>query len=56
MNNKHRELLRIHRSFLVHNIIWTDKLQSKLVEQGLLPDSQVREIQVSVSEIVRLIY
>lgn len=47
MNNKQREILHQHKYFLVKNIPWTDDLANKLLAQGVITDSFLKDIQVS---------
>ncbi|XP_041355278.1 centromere-associated protein E-like [Gigantopelta aegis] len=45
MNNKHKEILSIHRHFLIKNIIWTEQLGSLLRTNGVLTDSMLADIE-----------
>ncbi|KAL5004584.1 hypothetical protein ScPMuIL_018040 [Solemya velum] len=49
MNEKQREVIQQHRSFIVKNLIWSDGLERQLVTQGLLTDSMLTDIQTSNS-------
>ncbi|CAC5421068.1 unnamed protein product [Mytilus coruscus] len=45
MNNQQREVLSVHRNFLLKNVIWTSELANKLTEEGLVTESVIRGIQ-----------
>lgn len=45
MNNKQREVLHQHRHFLARNIAWTDDLANKLLAQGVITESILKEVQ-----------
>lgn len=46
MSNKQREILHQHRHFLARNIVWSNDLINKLVAQGVLTDSELKDAQV----------
>ncbi|XP_045199935.2 uncharacterized protein LOC123554094 [Mercenaria mercenaria] len=45
MNNKQREILHQHRNFLIKNVPWTDDVANKLLAQGIITDSFLKDIQ-----------
>lgn len=45
MNSKHRDILLQHRNFLLKNIVWTDALASKLLVNGILTDTIIKDIE-----------
>ncbi|KAL4219774.1 hypothetical protein ACF0H5_020187 [Mactra antiquata] len=45
MNNKQKELLVQHKTFLVKNIPWTDDLVNKLLAHGVITDTMLKDIQ-----------
>lgn len=47
MNNKQREILHQHKHFLEKNIPWTDDLANKLLTQGVITESFLKDIQNS---------
>lgn len=47
MNTQQREVLSVHRNFLLKNVIWTSELANKLTAEGLVTESVIRGIQVS---------
>jgi len=49
MNNKQRDVLQVHKNFLMKNIIWTTELSNRLFENGLITESVIRAVEVCVS-------
>ena len=49
MNNKQRDVLQVHRNFLMKNIICTTELSNRLFENGLITESVIRGVEVCVS-------
>lgn len=45
MNNKQRDILHVHKNFLLSNIIWTSELCKKLQSEGLVTESVIRSIE-----------
>ncbi|XP_076098698.1 uncharacterized protein LOC143068488 [Mytilus galloprovincialis] len=45
MNTQQREVLSVHRNFLLKNVIWTSELANKLTAEGLVTESVIRGIQ-----------
>lgn len=48
MNNKQRDVLQVHKNFLMKNIIWTTELSRRLFENGLITESVIRAVEVCV--------
>lgn len=45
MNNKQRDVLQVHKNFLMKNIIWTTELSKRLFENGLITESVIRAVE-----------
>lgn len=45
MNSKHRDILQQHRTFLLNNLVWTDELANKLLVNGVITDTIIKDIQ-----------
>ncbi|XP_062601390.1 cingulin-like [Saccostrea cucullata] len=45
MDERYRHIIKLHRTFLTKNIVWTDSLLKSLRDEGLIPDSVYRAIQ-----------
>lgn len=45
MNSKHRDILQQHRTFLLNNLVWTEELANKLLMNGVITDTIIKDIK-----------
>jgi len=46
MSKKQKEILHQHRHFLARNIVWSDNLTNKLLLNGVITESELKDVTV----------